>query len=235
MKKLVIVIFLAFVALIIYESCKSEKQVQKTKQISDSTALHRVHSVDVTAMVDSSRKKLETELFLKSLSKSLEIGSIKKTTEETPAVNSSLTFNADSLKLKGDTLKTTTEDGTKLLVFVDKKTGSMVAEIKRIGHRKETFEVENLKIKSDQNTELNKQLLTEDANLKLEISCLRDSLNDISKHEKIVIQNKHVTIYVIPLWIKIIIAGIAAIAVFTGVLKRNSIFSWVKKLLKIGA
>ncbi|AYD48187.1 hypothetical protein [Arachidicoccus soli] len=150
MKKILLAILFVIIA-INYQSCKVLKKIHRSRHTVDSTAITSEKVQVKTATKDSSNMNSLSNYLNIALSSNLSIGKLKETTEEAPPSSALLTFNIDSLNLKGDTAKAIAADGTKLQVYQDKKTGRMVAAMEHPGTKTKTLEVENVTLKTSKN------------------------------------------------------------------------------------
>lgn len=143
MKKVIIIcVLILFTA----NACKVRKAIHTTSKSVDSTAVqHTQANVHTVAKDTSSFSKL-SNFFNISKNTDLSIDKIKETEEYTPP--RALVFDMDSIRAVGDTAKVTSQDGTQLNLFTDKKTGKHLASIQQPGAKKKTLEMQGFKLKA---------------------------------------------------------------------------------------
>lgn len=146
MKKVLLICVLITIA---SNACKVRKAIHTTTKSVDSTTVqHTQANVHTVAKDTSSFSKL-SNFFKISKNTDLSIDKIKETEEYTPP--RALVFDMDSINAVGDTAKVTSQDGTQLNLFTDKKTGKHLASIQEPGAKKKTLEMQGFKLKASTN------------------------------------------------------------------------------------
>lgn len=146
MKKVLLICVLITIA---SNACKVRKAIHTTTKSVDSTTVqHTQANVHTVAKDTSSFSKL-SNFFNISKNTDLSIDKIKETEEYTPP--RALVFDMDSIHAVGDTAKVTSQDGTQLNLFTDKKTGKHLASIQEPGAKKKTLEMQGFKLKASTN------------------------------------------------------------------------------------
>ena len=183
----------AITSMLVIVACKTQKHVHQLRASSDSTAVHATKVHDSTTFSDTGKAFSFERFFSFSQGVDLSIDKLSYTEEESPKVATELRFTIDSLHAHGDTLSTTAENGTKVNIYTDKKTGELVATVKPRGSTIKKYEINNIKLKT--NTHLDSGKTLQAAQHGTFSTHVRDSSYKDTTHKAATVQsyNKDVT------------------------------------------
>ena len=173
--------------MLIIVACKTQKHVRQLRATTDSTAAHASHVRDSTTFSDTGKAFFFERFFSFSQGVDLSIDKLSYTEEESPKVATELRFTIDSLHAHGDTLSTTAENGTKVNIYTDKKTGELVATVKPRGSTIKKYEINNIKLKTDTHLDSGKTLQA--AQHSTFSTHVRDSSNKDTTHKTATVQS----------------------------------------------
>lgn len=145
MKRLIILLLLILVA-VNYQSCKVLKKVHRSKSEVDSTVNIQQQSHVSTLGMSDSQSHRQADWLKIIQSTNLKADKVTITEDEMPTSSLRISFNVDSLALRGDTLHTKALDGTGVDIFKDKKTGEFVADYQRPGKKRTKTEIQGLSL-----------------------------------------------------------------------------------------